>query len=76
MIGFRAAKPSPATYPIRKQGSSATYLVTGKALVRQMSIDVSEARRYPATLIDGVPAIELEEGGATAPSTQLRPSDG
>jgi hypothetical protein len=63
LIGLRAATLSTATYPVHKQGKSATYWIAGKALVRAMNLDVSRARRYDATLLDGVLTLDLKQGG-------------
>jgi hypothetical protein len=69
MIGFRKAKSGATTYPVRKQGKSATYLITWTALMHQMRIDTSHARRSRARMIDDVLAIDLEEA-ATLPSVE------
>ena len=63
VIGFRAAPLSAASYPIHQQGTSATYLIAGRALARVMGIDTSRARRYDAALIDDVLTVDLNQAG-------------
>lgn len=66
LFGLRAAQPSTANYPLHKQGSSATYLVAGGALVRVMGIDNSQARRYDGNMIEDVLTVDLKSRGTPA----------
>lgn len=66
LVGLRPAKPSAKNYVPHKQGVSNTWLVSGKALIQAMKIDTSVARRYDATIQDGILVIDLKQGGEPA----------
>src|SRR5438874_2231054 len=54
LVGFKAADSSLGAFPIHKQSKSTTYLVSGKALVDTMHLQIGEARRYVARMEDNV----------------------
>ena len=62
IIGFRGVDPSVRhAYPIRKQPTSYSYLVAGKAFAEHFRIPVGETRRYEAEMIGDVLAIDLKQ---------------
>lgn len=75
LIGFRAAVRAAGTYPVHQQGTSATYLIAGRALARVMAIDTSRARRYDATLVDDVLAVDLTQTGVPVSAGAPRRAD-
>jgi hypothetical protein len=66
MMGFRAAQLTvPHAYRLRRQKASSSVLISGKSFLRHFGITANETRRYPATMIGDVLAVDLKEGGAT-----------
>ena len=53
IIGIRKAEQSVNPYVLRKQPSSESYLVAGRAFAEHYGIDTSVARRYRAKLHEG-----------------------
>ena len=73
VVGFRpVGRDVPHAYRPRKQGASSSYLVAGQAFTQYYGIATDTARRYPATMIDGVLTVDLKEAGtvATGPRAQ------
>lgn len=67
VMGFRPVSPDvPHAYRPRKQGASSSFLVAGQAFTRYYGIVTDTARRYPATMIDDVLAIDLKAEGIIA----------
>lgn len=69
-IGLRPIDiKEPKAYPIRRQQSSNSYIVSLTRLCTYYGIDTTTARRYAPTLVDDVLVIELEKslGEATGP---------
>lgn len=58
-------------YPVKKQGRSVSYLVSSTAFTTMHKIDVSIARRFAATLYEGMLIIDLTQPVAelTGPRT-------
>ncbi len=68
MMGFRAIKENVEhAYAIRSMGGqkteSSTYMVSGRAFFRYFDIDTEVARRYPATMNDGILCLDLSTPG-------------
>jgi hypothetical protein len=61
-MGLRQAGPAvPHAYPLRRQDKAASHFVSGVAFLRRhgVKLDISQARKLPATIEDGVLVIEL-----------------
>ncbi len=70
VIGLKPMAPSERrAYPIRRQKSSNSFIVSLTKLCTHYGIDTGTARRYAPTLLDGVLIIELDKsvGDATGP---------
>jgi hypothetical protein len=66
VMGFRAAEATLShTYPVRRQKSSSSLLVSGRAFTQYYGIATDVARRYPATKIGDVLAVDLKEDSVT-----------
>ena len=66
MMGFRAAAVTvPHAYRLRGQKASSSVLISGKSYLRHFGITADETRRYPASMIGDVLAVDLKEAGAT-----------
>ena len=66
LIGLRGVPAQvPHAYPLRTQASSSSVLVSGRAFTRHYQIRTDVARRYPATMIGDVLAVDLKEQGVT-----------
>lgn len=66
LVGFRASDPGTATYPIRKQPKSDSYLVTGRAFANFYDIPVGEVRHFRAReLGDGIVGFSLNDDQIT-----------
>ena len=64
VMGFRAVASSVAhAYRVRSQKATASRLVSGKSFTRHYGIATDTARRYPASMIGDVLAIELQDDG-------------
>lgn len=62
VIGFRPADPSKSTaYAVRATEPSGSYAVAGVAFVKHYDIDTSAARRWPASVEDGVLCVRLDD---------------
>ena len=65
VMGFRsAAKDLPHTYAVRPQAKSSSLLVSGRAFNQHYGIVVDTSRRYPATMMDDVLAIDFTNSDA------------
>ena len=63
-IGLQSCPPDePRAFPIRRP-SRHTCLVGGRSFLEHYRVDHSEARRYPARLIDDVLVVPLQENEA------------
>lgn len=71
IVGFRAVDPEVEhAYAIRSMGgqgrsesSATTFMVSGTAFFKYYEIDTSEARRYPAEIIDNILRVDLKTEG-------------
>jgi hypothetical protein len=63
LFGIRPAESSARTYPLRKMGSSGTYLISAKAIADVLGIDTTIARRYDAKMIEDVLVVDLKTDG-------------
>ncbi|TQM01618.1 hypothetical protein [Pseudonocardia kunmingensis] len=74
VMGFRAvAETVEHAYAIRAMGgkaASSTFMVSGRAFFRYYGIDTDEARRYPATIEDGVLCVDLSQPGTVVTSNR------
>ncbi|MCT2586047.1 hypothetical protein [Actinophytocola gossypii] len=73
VIGFRAIETDVEhAYPIRSQGGKdiGPYLVAGTAFTKYYGIDTTMARRFPATMDDGVLCIDLSQPGTVVSSNR------
>lgn len=62
VVGLRAAEPGGATYPVRKQPNSESYLMTGRAFTVYYEIDTQETQQYAVReLEDGIIGFSLDE---------------
>ena len=62
VVGIRPVPPDVRhSYPLRKQPSSFSYLIAGQAFCNYYGIPTGETRRYAATTIDDVLAIDLKQ---------------
>lgn len=52
IAGLERVPPGDDTYPLRKLSGSRSYLVSGRAFVRHLGLDLTKARRYHAYLHD------------------------
>lgn len=59
MIGFRPAEGSPHSYPIKQQQNGRSFQTGGRAFCNHYGIEIGQARRFAAEMIDGVLAIDL-----------------
>lgn len=84
IIGMRPTnKHSKHAYTVRKQGSSSSYLVSGRAFISHYRIDLGNtSRRYEAQMFGNVlgidlnrESIEVHGRGATARSKVRRMAD-
>lgn len=74
MVGLRPAEPtSPRSYPLRSQSNGSTYLVAGTAFTNHYGIDTSVARRYAASMIGPVLAVDLKQDAAIVTGPRARP---
>lgn len=66
IMGFRAAEATvPHAYRLRPQKASPSVLVSGRSFTQYYGIPTDETRRYAATMIGDVLAVDLKEVGAT-----------
>lgn len=60
VIGFRPVEPSESTaYAVRSTDPTGSFAVAGLAFVKHFGIDTQVARRWPATVDDGVLCVKL-----------------
>ena len=61
IVGLRAVDPASShAYPLRASGKGeSSFLLSGVAFAKYYGIDTEVARRYPATLSEGVLQIDL-----------------
>ena len=76
VIGFRPVDSSkPTAYAVRSTDPSGSFAVAGLAFVKHFGIDTQVARRWPATVDDGVLCVKLggpgEEVVGRNPRAQL-----
>jgi hypothetical protein len=66
VMGLRAAPKltTPHAYAVRAQKNSSSLLVSGRAFNQHYGLTADTTRRYPATMIDDVLAIDLKGGAA------------
>jgi hypothetical protein len=61
VVGLRATAPGVATYPVRKQPKSESYLMTGRAFTVYYGIDTRKTQQYAVRdLGDGIIGFSLE----------------
>jgi hypothetical protein len=66
LIGLRGVSAQvPHAYPLRTQAASSSVLVSGRAFTRHYGISTDVARRYSATMIGDVLAVDVKEQGVT-----------
>ena len=66
MMGFRPAEVTvPHAYRLRAQKASSSVLISGRAFLGHFGITADETRRYPATMMGDVLAVDLKEDGVT-----------
>ena len=66
IVGIRATEVTvPHAFRLRGQRASATVLISGKSFLRHFGITPAETRRFPATMIGDVLAVDLKEDGFT-----------
>lgn len=75
IVGFRAVEPTVEhAYALRAMGArkedSGTFMLSGTAFFKYYKIDTSEARRYPATMTDGVLCLDLSQEGTVVTSNR------
>jgi hypothetical protein len=73
IIGFRAVDEDVEhAYPLRPQGGkdAGPFIVAGMAFTKYYGIDTSQARRFPAELIDGVLCIDISQPGTVVTSNR------
>src|SRR5215213_2963119 len=62
LIGLRGvSRQVPHAYPLRTQAASSSMLISGRAFARHYGISTDVARRYPATMIGDVLAVDTNE---------------
>lgn len=68
VIGIRAADLLAGhAYPLRKQTNSATYTVGAKSFIGTYGIDISQTRRYVATLNGSMLTVDLVQANQVTP---------
>jgi hypothetical protein len=62
VIGMRPVDPAtvPHSYKVREHKASRSHLITGRRYLKHYGIDHTTARRYPATMVNGVLTAPLE----------------
>ena len=73
IMGFRPVDVGVEhAYPIRSQGGKdvGPYIVAGMAFTKYYGIDTTAARRFPATMDDGVLCIDLNQPGTVVSSNR------
>ena len=75
VVGFRAVEPTVEhAYALRAMGArkedSGTFMLSGTAFFKYYEIDTSEARRYPATMNEGVLCLDLSQEGTVVTSNR------
>ena len=64
VIGLRAAVLScPDAYRVRRQSSGSGFIVSGRAFTRHYKIPTDQARRYKASMNDGVLIVSQSDSG-------------
>jgi hypothetical protein len=77
LIGFRPVDPSnPRAYRLRKQGHANNWILGGQAFTKTFRINTDTAKRYLATVDDGVLVVDLKQPGSDATGVRLKRSDG
>jgi len=62
-VGIKpAAKDVPHSYPMRRQTSGRSYIVSGSAFCRHYKIDTSRTRRFKPKMEGNILLFELEAG--------------
>jgi hypothetical protein len=67
VMGLRKVEPSVRhAYAVRPQRNASSFLVSGRSFAQYYGIETEVARRYPATMLGDVLAVDLKaEGMAT-----------
>lgn len=65
-------------YPLRRQATGATWLISGQKFTRHYSIDTAVARRYQVDVDDKILFVDLQGPStlATSGPARTRPTDG
>src|SRR5260221_10595259 len=73
LIGFRPTDSANGrAIPIRKQGSSDSYMIAGLTFTKEYEIDTSVARRYTAKMQNHMLVVDLKSLSTDAIGTKLR----
>jgi|SRR5260370_38443004 len=73
LIGFRPTDSANGrAIPIRKQGSSDSYMIAGLTFTKEYEIDTSVARRYTAKMQDHMLVVDLKSLSTDATGPRLR----
>jgi hypothetical protein len=76
VMGFRAVpKDVSHAYAVRAQKNASSHLVSGRAFNQYYGITVDASRRYSASMIDDVLAIDLKDGEAVDRRTRVKAAD-
>lgn len=71
IVGIRAADPkSPHAYRLRANAANGPFIATATAFCRHYGIKTGVARRWPATLDDGVLCLDLSTEGVEIKSNR------
>jgi hypothetical protein len=76
VMGFRAVPKDVAhAYAVRAQKNASSHLVSGRAFNQYYGITADASRRFPASMVDDVLAIDLKEGEALDRRSRVKAVD-